>query len=516
MVTGCCQRKKPSAIALSTLRGPFDLAAAASLTQRPADVARAHLAALAAESLTQRLPDGRQRLFTAVRELAAEALDDDLRARHAAHFADLAAGLAREVQHGDAGAATAALQAVLDDLSAALDASPTSAQRVSLVAGLDAALMASGGTDALDATLAHTIAAVADDPTSLVRAYALRARGRYLRGHVTEAWADVTAALAAAGADDRARWEARLTGSATLRSLLRYDEALAEATAVFDAAQAAGEAEVALRARHQMACAMLLRGDDEAAKGVFLEALAAARATGARRVEALCLTNLGVAALRRGEHEAAALRLAQGEAAFEAIGDALLAAKLAVHRAHARLEAGAAGEALALLDGAATRARELRDAEMEAEATVLRARCLEAVGRRAEARVAREDAVAAARALGLDEIVRGEDATNVLRVGAGAYWFAVGAGERVALGRRPNLRRVLALLVERRAARDDRPATAQELFEAGWPGDRALPEAAAERVYTAVRTLRAMGLRALLVRRDGGYALDPGAALLEG
>ena len=146
------------------------------------------------------------------------------------------------------------------------------------------------------------------------------------------------------------------------------------------------EAEVALRARHQMACAMLLRGDDEAAKGVFLEALAAARATGARRVEALCLTNLGVAALRRGEHEAAALRFAQGEAAFEAIGDALLAAKLAVHRAHARLEAGAAGEALALLDEAARRARELRDAEMAAEATLLRARCLEALGRRAEAR----------------------------------------------------------------------------------------------------------------------------------
>ncbi|MDB4932591.1 MAG: Signal transduction response regulator, partial [Myxococcaceae bacterium] len=49
-----------------------------------------------------------------------------------------------------------------------------------------------------------------------------------------------------------------------------------------------------------------------------------------------------------------------------------------------------------------------------------------------------------------------------------------------------------------------------------WPGERVLPEAGAERVYTAVRTLRTMGLRGLLVRRDGGYALDPAVPLAQG
>jgi hypothetical protein len=45
-------------------------------------------------------------------------------------------------------------------------------------------------------------------------------------------------------------------------------------------------------------------------------------------------------------------------------------------------------------------------------------------------------------------------------------------------------------------------------FEAGWPGERATPTAAAMRVYTAIHSLRRLGLRGLLVRRRRGYVLD--------
>jgi hypothetical protein len=50
------------------------------------------------------------------------------------------------------------------------------------------------------------------------------------------------------------------------------------------------------------------------------------------------------------------------------------------------------------------------------------------------------------------------------------------------------------------------PVTAA--FEAGWPGERANPTAAAMRVYTAIHSLRRLGLRGLLVRRRRGYVLD--------
>ena len=46
------------------------------------------------------------------------------------------------------------------------------------------------------------------------------------------------------------------------------------------------------------------------------------------------------------------------------------------------------------------------------------------------------------------------------------------------------------------------------LFAAGWPAQRALPSAQRNRVHVALSTLRKAGLRAVLVRVDGGWALD--------
>lgn len=98
--------------------------------------------------------------------------------------------------------------------------------------------------------------------------------------------------------------------------------------------------------------------------------------------------------------------------------------------------------------------------------------------------------------------------SNTLVIAAGAEWFKLGDQSIVALETRIPLRRLLLALGElkMRNANGVLPVTAA--FEAGWPGERATPAAAAMRVYTAVHTLRRMGLKGLLIRRRRGYVLD--------
>lgn len=54
----------------------------------------------------------------------------------------------------------------------------------------------------------------------------------------------------------------------------------------------------------------------------------------------------------------------------------------------------------------------------------------------------------------------------------------------------------------------------EELVEAGWPGEVLHPDAAASRIYTAIRQLRGFGLGEVLLNRDGGYLLDAGVPVL--
>ena len=48
----------------------------------------------------------------------------------------------------------------------------------------------------------------------------------------------------------------------------------------------------------------------------------------------------------------------------------------------------------------------------------------------------------------------------------------------------------------------------EELFSAGWPGQRARPESAAHRVHVAIASLRKLGLDDAIVTRGEGYTLD--------
>ncbi len=524
--------------ALATLRAPFDLDAAAAVMGRDATTV---LSALVARSLA-RVDEvsGRHRLYAAVRAFALEHLDHaDALARHAAHFSERGERWARAFHDGDAGWARPHLDAAVDDLFAAATWTGVSlAQRVTLVAALDAALTPRGGSDALDGLMDETVAWAEreGDDTALVRSRTIRARGRFLRGQVALAEEDVVAMRAATGAEGWARREAMVLHSAVLRGAGRAAEALAAAEEGMAAAEAAGDDDAWLRAAHQRASARVSMGDRVGAREEYLALLARARSRGARRVEALCLSNLGIVSEEDGALEEAALRFGLGIAAFVAVGERLLAAKITAGLARVLVAQGALDEGAARVAEATAMAAESRDQETAIEAALVGARISRLRGRSAEAAVAVEDAYATAWALRMYELaavaagMRAEGGAagggaGALRVGAGAYWFEApsgsgggggGGGGRVELGRRPSLRRVLAHLVELRAREPGAAASVEVLLAAGWPGERVLPEAGAERVYTAVRTLRGMGLAAVLVRRDGGYALDPAVALAQG
>jgi hypothetical protein len=95
-----------------------------------------------------------------------------------------------------------------------------------------------------------------------------------------------------------------------------------------------------------------------------------------------------------------------------------------------------------------------------------------------------------------------------LLVAKDAEWFQVAGGAPVILETRVPLRRLLIALAEMKQRSPSAVLPVTAAFEAGWPGERANPTAAAMRVYTAVHSLRRLGLRGLLVRRRRGYVLD--------
>lgn len=106
--------------------------------------------------------------------------------------------------------------------------------------------------------------------------------------------------------------------------------------------------------------------------------------------------------------------------------------------------------------------------------------------------------------------------SSTLAVGAGACFFVTPAGSRADLGRHRAHRLLLARLVEQRVGRPGEPLSVEALIAAGWPGERILPRAAANRVYVALTALRKLGLAGLLVRTRDGYLLDPAVEISTG
>ncbi|APR81475.1 Signal transduction response regulator [Minicystis rosea] len=107
------------------------------------------------------------------------------------------------------------------------------------------------------------------------------------------------------------------------------------------------------------------------------------------------------------------------------------------------------------------------------------------------------------------------DDKRALVVGPSGLWFKPPrAKESVRLHRRRSLQRIVHELAEHRVRAPGEAIRIAQMIACGWPGERILPEAGTERVYTAVATLRKLGLRKLLLQRDDGYLLDPAVDLV--
>lgn len=88
-------------------------------------------------------------------------------------------------------------------------------------------------------------------------------------------------------------------------------------------------------------------------------------------------------------------------------------------------------------------------------------------------------------------------------------WFRTPDGERIDLARRDALRRILHALIAQRTSTTGTALSREALIAAGWPGERLLAAAAANRVRVAVATLRRLGLHDVIVTSPEGYTLSP-------
>lgn len=100
-----------------------------------------------------------------------------------------------------------------------------------------------------------------------------------------------------------------------------------------------------------------------------------------------------------------------------------------------------------------------------------------------------------------------------LRVHREAHWFIIDDDEPVDLTTRKPLRLLLRHFVQIAASDPLAGARVGDLVSVGWPGEAVSESAGKNRVYTAIRFLREMGLEEILVTGDRGYQLSPQVVL---
>jgi len=242
------------------------------------------------------------------------------------------------------------------------------------------------------------------------------------------------------------------------------------------------------------------RGDLKQAERQFTTAIDVLRAIGDESFEGLFLGHLAALAAARDDLARATELLAQVENRWRVapIGPGADDMTLALHKAH--VELALARKAAADGDNASAERRRqaVRDllGKAQGDRTVAPPQDL-----RIAIRVLR-------RALAKDvgDFIGGAD---MLVVGPQGRWFTAPGGDKVDLYKRHTLRRILLRLVEQHRDAAGRGMDLDDLFRAGWPDERVVRTAAANRVRVAVTTLRKLGLRDYLITHSDGYLLDP-------
>jgi hypothetical protein len=113
-----------------------------------------------------------------------------------------------------------------------------------------------------------------------------------------------------------------------------------------------------------------------------------------------------------------------------------------------------------------------------------------------------------------EHLARSESANARLWVDAECGWFRLGEGGTVWLVRRKALHRMFAALVGQHRSAPGSGLSQEAMIAAGWEDEFVSEESGRARVYTAVSTLRKLGLGPLLVRQSDGYKLDPKVLVL--
>jgi tetratricopeptide (TPR) repeat protein len=259
--------------------------------------------------------------------------------------------------------------------------------------------------------------------------------------------------------------------------------------------------------------ALLAETDDlESARTAYARSLTILRECRDRPNEALVLGALSALEAREGCLESARAALARATECLEGSEEPRSRAALHLWRGHLELAL----------------AREARSEGDEARATMLsdaaRVRLGETgtpergeVRRAADVRLARRALDRALESAPMSEapptrpsVIDGPPPNapaHALVVCAHGRWFRVPRGEVVSIARWRPLQRLLERLAERREIAPGEPLSVDALVAAGWPGERMLPKAGATRVYTAIASLRRLGLRDMLVRDERGYLL---------
>ena len=576
----------------AVFRGPFDGRAAEAVVRTEVEDPRsagdtiACLVALERKSLAHRAAtastDSRVVLYDAVREVALEALSlecdlDDVAARHAHHFRELAAA----VLDGSDATTARALAREVADLAAALaffhDRDPAAAAKLAIAIDLAHVGQAPSNAHLELLSTAVRCAARAGDRVLSAKALQARARAHRLRGAAHRAARDLRAALALARGAGSPIVEAdvlRLLGvvARQLSRPLRARTLLRRALELYEGAGASGGAAVVLDDLGVVAHDL---GELTVARDSYERALALERVVGDRRFEGITLGHLGLIAHELGDvegaeafyREALAKHRDSDDRRFEGFAHAFLATAMVerfdLEGAERSLEAAAAidarlgdvdsgvllagiGCAVAAASGRIALGREIlvraqlelagRDDEaLQRTLTTFAAalRIAEARRARAEGRSDDErahlDAVREALAPGqcprsieerlaqrvVARLMEREVGSPAVVVGADGTWFE-NDGRRVSLRTRRALALMLAKLAKERRDAPGQSVGMEALFEAGWPGER-VPEASAKRrVYVGIDTLRSAGLRSAIAQRDRGYLLDPAVEVRDG
>jgi predicted ATPase len=423
---------------------------------------------------------------------AADAPDPDAVRRHAQWHGAEGERLWWALRKADPRAALDALAALAEDLRAALDAAvrlhlPAAAAGAAL--GLHALTGDRGPWHAGTAVLDTALAIQPADAPERVLLWSARALTLALRGAYRAAAADAEAARAVAR-----RIEHMLLVLGILGPIHRFEghieAALALARQEGELARAHGRDAWAARADFNLANALLVQGHRAQAEPLWRSARATALAHGEVRIAAICLTNQAIAAAEAGHFDDARALFDAAAAELVAAEMPVIHAKLTAQRARLALAQNTLPEAAEHIAAGRAAAARLCDAELAVDIEVAAARLAE-----------RRDDPAAAHLWASARTLAGDGLRMRLPTEIPGRWLVGPQGQRIDLAGKPVLRRVLAALAEG-------PLSVAELVERAWPGERILPDAAASRVYTAVRALRRLGAP-ITTGPDGGYALDP-------